>query len=304
MVASISEAIWNKFKLSCAIDYYMKLYRQSSSPSQYISKKFKVSCQPPTAPWLRLNEHLHRTDQNVGLLTAIMDGKHDVVVKIAPITGIKHEYDIGFVLNGIPNYVRYYCYFTCPDSVARLFDEKIELDKAELCQTSGIPDVGILVMSYYPTGNMNSYKWDAHNLVVLKNIIKQVASAVLLGYQRHGFVHNDLHLSNVLLRPSKKTSINYDGVVLETCGLYAIIVDFERSLIDSSMSNYRYAYQAIRGVMDLACSMGSNSDLVLQYDNRALMMLISSNAVIDRDMHRKIHALIDDMRVLFNKSKN
>jgi predicted HAD superfamily phosphohydrolase YqeG len=51
----------------------------------------------------------------------------------------------------------------------------------------------------------------------------------VFAYQNHGFLHNDLHLDNILFKKTKLLEIHYTDI--ETNGYKAVIMDFDKSFI-------------------------------------------------------------------------
>lgn len=65
-------------------------------------------------------------------------------------------------------------------------------------------------------------------LGLLKNVLKQICFGLMYSYEKIGFLHNDEHLGNVLLRITNKKSIRYGDLELPLEDLYAVITDFEK----------------------------------------------------------------------------
>jgi hypothetical protein len=56
----------------------------------------------------------------------------------------------------------------------------------------------------------------------------------MYAYEKIGFLHNDEHLGNILLRITNKKSIRYGDLELQLDDLYAVITDFEKSTIGTT----------------------------------------------------------------------
>ena len=56
--------------------------------------------------------------------------------------------------------------------------------------------------------------------------------SVFMAYQKYGFLHNDMHLDNILVKKTKKETIEYENRKIKTYGYKIVIMDFESSLIN------------------------------------------------------------------------
>lgn len=211
----------------------MELFRsQTISGSQRQSVKFQVPCQeqvtdgrPTTDPWLSITKLLEYTNGNVAILLG-KGGSKTVVVKFGDAREIAVEYKVAEDLYAarLPGFIKFLCMFQCRDNFKDLLAQNY-VARPHICEGAG-SDIGCIVMPFYPLGSMNNYAWKKHQIDQFKNVLKQVCFSLCVAYEKTGFVHMDLHAGNVLLRETKKPTIDYGHVVLPIVGRkYAIVMD-------------------------------------------------------------------------------
>lgn len=180
-----------------------------------------------------------------------------------------------------------------------------------LCKTTG-EDVGFIAMPHLALGSMNDVEWTRRNLNALKSVTKQVCCAILFAFETVGFLHNDLHLSNVLLKKTQKSSERY-GVHTVAIQTYApVIMDFGRSgtIAHPSLSlsanqlvpQPLHVYTEISHIMN-RLNMLEHSDIQLSFDVEFIRTCILSNAPITTVVYETVCNIIDAMTVLYSKSE-
>lgn len=92
-----------------------------------------------------------------------------------------------------------------------------------------------IIAEYLEMGNLGSNKL---NKSQLKSVIQQVLIASYLAYCKYGFMHNDLHLENILLRKTTEKNKKYDALVISTNGIEPVITDYDRSQFDSNKQSF------------------------------------------------------------------
>lgn len=277
----------------------MELSKSSETRSNSSSHKFRLPCQsrvdehPDTSKWLEIRKRL--SAESSVLQGLLLDNNRDIVVKYGKTNTITNEYIIANELekHHIPNMIKYYCFFVYKDVL-----EHVGI-KRHLCDPSGT-EVGYLVMPYYSLGDLHKHPWKRETLHQLKNVLTQVSYAVLYAYETCGFVHNDLHLYNILLRKTKKKHIQYGNISLEIDVYYAIIMDFERSTMN--IGNPRDVYHTIRDIINRAIGL-ENSDVMLGVDVSQLNIWMSDNTPITKEIYEKTKSVIDRITILYEKSK-
>jgi serine/threonine protein kinase len=201
-----------------------RLRRQSFSRNSRKphSQKFVLPCKDKVnngdVQWLEVKRRL---SEKADVLEAVLSSRKAVVVKYGDPATIEHEYSVSSDLQNEPNFMKYYCSFTCRDSAE--FRNRLWL-----CDGHGELK-GFAVMPHYELGSVGEYPWKKSEIMILKNVLLQAAFAILQAHSTTGFSHGDMHLDNLLMRKTKKTVIPYDAGDVKLLGVYAVISDFDLS---------------------------------------------------------------------------
>jgi serine/threonine protein kinase len=182
--------------------------------------------------------------------TSITEMNKNIVVKIGKVNKtIEKEYMIGKFLekHKLSGFINYICLFSCYDNTY----ENIELkNNKTLCSAKKEEDnmKTVLIMPYIQDGSIRNFKWNIDKYDVLKSVLLQSVATVFIAYQVCGFIHNDLHLDNILVKKTKKESINYAcndpsiNIMIKTYGYKIVIMDFESAMLviknKDAMSTY------------------------------------------------------------------
>lgn len=269
--------------------------------------KFKLDCkaritadQPTTSDWLVIESLLATTGGETGILKGILDKTKSVVAKFGVGAHMSKDYEAAKALSveEVPNCIKYMCFFTCNDTTANLLRQNYG-HRAYICNGPG-DGVGCIVMPYYSIGSMDAYPWRLATLPVLKACLCQLAGAMLTAFQSIGFVHNDVHLGNVLLRKTKKKELVYGEAQVATENMYPILMDFERSTLGAK--DPTPVYHNIRKLLHLACTSDA-SDLSLAFDEREINACISAGRPVDHEAYTIAWRAVASMRILYEKSK-
>lgn len=216
---------------------------RTSSPKSN-SYKFKLSCQeriteqtPTTIEWLKLMEQFNHESENVKIFQALLESNKKVVVKVGYTRNANNEYDIGKLLQHdlkLSTIMPFYCKFSCMDSFKSIGGIGVD----GLCGTkpSHVDNITVIVMPFCSLGRMDIFKWNRTNVDVYKSVLKHVVCSLLYAFESCKFNHNDLHMGNILLKKTKKTSIQYGDRkhLLIHGGLIPVLMDFERSQTSDS----------------------------------------------------------------------
>lgn len=126
--------------------------------------------------------------------------KEKVIVKI---TNGKQDniLEINKIIKNMPNIVQTYCSFSCLEN---LDDLDFKYDNVDgFCNSKDSETIITLeIMKKYKNGSLNKYKYKLELTEVI-NIIKQLLLAQLHIFNKIGFLHNDIHLSNILIEKMK-----------------------------------------------------------------------------------------------------
>jgi serine/threonine protein kinase len=191
----------------------------------------------------------------------------------------RKEYDIGERLfrMRIPGFMRYVCVFPC-------FDAAPHQESGRICRAepSEKNEKDVLVMPYLSEGSLASHSWDESNVLLLKSLLVQTVMSALIAYTTLGFVHNDLHLDNVLLRRTKKMTLDYHvggkQYSVATMGYNTVITDFGNSMVSVHTKDQRFFWYDLLNVfsrinLDLPLSHGRKivweDDRVIAFVKRA-----------------------------------
>jgi len=210
----------------------------SSSGSKFvINCKAITSESPTTSGWLDhiaalqiIPDHKALRMPHKKILEGIFENRRRVVVKVANDTQTLHnEWDIYQQLASlkIPGILKYYCYFTCNDTLTRIIT-----DQHTVCNGPG-NNTQVLVMDYVNAPSLKNYDWRTTTIDAMRSCIKQVILTAIEGFLACQFIHGDLHLDNVLVKQTKKAMIHYPltDVILPVNGLCTKLMDLEDSSV-------------------------------------------------------------------------
>jgi hypothetical protein len=262
------------------------------------SRKFKLDCRAPTNDWLELTRVIQSTrfDEMI-ILEGVLRESTEIVIKIGRTDILAKEYDTGKQLSDFPNFIRYYCSFNCLDTKDNL-ESLVQGRLKSVCTDNGETNIGVLVMPYYILGDIGNYVWREEELGLLKNVLKQICFGLMYAYEKIGFLHNDEHLGNILLRITNKKSLHYGDLELRLEDLYAVITDFEKSTIGTSGD----VYISIKKLLNLIC-VSEKSDIVLEYQEPRLTKLQTGNVVIKKKDYNTVNDIIDNIKIRYVRSK-
>jgi predicted unusual protein kinase regulating ubiquinone biosynthesis (AarF/ABC1/UbiB family) len=145
---------------------------------------------------------------------------------------------------------------------------------------------------------IESYGWREEELDVLKNVLKQICFSLMYAYEETGFLHNDEHLGNILLRKRSKSHLTYGDIELQLNGMYAVIMDFEKSTVGVPGD----VFSRIRKLIHLIC-VSDKSDIMLDYRDSEIMRLQSANVTIQKEDYSTVNDIIDNIKIRYVKSK-
>lgn len=177
-------------------------------------------------------------DEDSRVLLAYLDKNHskvNIVVKMGRENStIKNEYSISERLHktNCSGFIKFICIFECYDNNSS--------DK--ICQ--GTPEKNtkkeVLIMKYYNEGSVKRHAWTNSNLHILRSILIQTIYSLVVAYQNTGFIHNDAHLDNILIKRTTRTHNNYQIdrriIEIETNNYTCIIMDFENCFFTDKSS--------------------------------------------------------------------
>jgi serine/threonine protein kinase len=219
------------------------------------ANKYHINCnileKTPSMIPILLDKVIKNKD-DITVLESIINDKNitskqkHIVIKIGKINmRVEHEFMIGKFLEkyNIPGFVKYMCLFKCYDDIYQKIDMN-NIKSLSLCDARKEDEnmKAILVMPFISEGSIKTFKWNHDKYNVLKSIIQQTILSTFMAYQKYGFIHNDLHLDNILLKKTKKETIDYENRKIKTYGYKIVIMDFESSLININHSVGNLSY--------------------------------------------------------------
>jgi len=219
------------------------------------ANKYHINCnileKTPSMIPILLDKVIKNKD-DITVLESIINDKNItskqkyIVIKIGKINmRVEHEFMIGKFLEkyNIPGFVKYMCLFKCYDDIYQKIDMN-NIKSLSLCDARKEDEnmKAILVMPFISEGSIKTFKWNHDKYNVLKSIIQQTILSTFMAYQKYGFIHNDLHLDNILLKKTKKETIDYENRKIKTYGYKIVIMDFESSLININHSVGNLSY--------------------------------------------------------------
>jgi serine/threonine protein kinase len=275
-----------------------KMNRGGMNSSKTTSYKFNLSCaekakelQYDTQEWLQIQSQFDHSSDDYKIFSALLEGKKNIVVKVGTASKLTEEYEIGKVLSDCKNFIKFYCVFTCNNTL-----QNIDIEKS-LCKSQG-DTLDILVMPYYSLGRIDKYDWKRSNFNVLKSVLKHIVCSLLYAFVMKGFVHRDTHLGNILLKKTTKQSILYNKTEIETNNMLPIIMDFDRSTINKESVTVKQVYLDIQRVISLI-----RSELDIKINNSDIISIlnnyISDQIPVTEKVYTKLCNLIDKLEIDF-----
>ena len=224
--------------------------------------KYYIQCQEKS-DWIQ-DPFAMDVNQERAIVQAILkDGlrrkNQKIVVKIGTNEMLQKEYKIGEVIKNIPGFIRFICTMKCKDNLRRYRGDKI----ATICSKNpSDPEMNLLIMPYYEIGSVRKYPWERHP-EQFRSALTQLFLSLYIAFIQEGFIHNDIHIDNILLSQTKKETIEYilpNGRHLNvpTHGIRIHIMDFEyaflpvdRQEVHALLNDYRRIIYDIRFTTNL-----------------------------------------------------
>ena len=161
----------------------------------------------PTKKWLNplkklITEYINT--EGLFMISKFIDDEN-VIVKI---TKEKRNdiVEINRVIKDLPNFIETYCSFSCLENFNSLSNEY--KNSTDIEDNNKI--ITIEIMKKYKNGSLFKFQNKLNKKQVV-NILEQLTLAQIHAYSKEGFVHNDLHLCNILIHKLKKSiQIKYE----------------------------------------------------------------------------------------------
>lgn len=216
------------------------------------SYKLKLDCQarikwdePETRDWLELTQKFDHQSPDYVIFKGLLEKRHSVVAKIA-FSAYNQEFELAKQLEGLhlPTLLNYCCRFECLDD-----RRSLNYSSSYLCKKTG-DMIHVIIMPYVDGGQIDSWKWNRDNFDDLKQIMKHIVYTLLYAARNMGFIHNDLHVGNVLIKKTRRKEVSYgDFGALKVEGHIPIIMDYDRAYF--SMENNWLVYKDLNRLFSL-----------------------------------------------------
>ena len=216
------------------------LHKNRSSSIASETSKYYIKCDGiDTANRIEIMKLLQKQrDEDSRVLLAYLQqtySKVNIVVKMGRENGtIRKEYSISEHLHKMncSGFIQFICIFECYDNNSS--------DK--ICQ--GTPEKNtkkeVLIMKYFSEGSVKSHAWTNSNFHILRSILIQTIYSLVVAYENTGFLHNDSHLDNILIKRTSRTHNNYQIdrriIEIETNNYTCVIMDFENCFFTDKSS--------------------------------------------------------------------
>jgi hypothetical protein len=279
--------------------------------------KYFIECNNVSAKNINITERI-RNKNDISILRAVIENvsvsvsssssqNKNIVVKIGPENRtVRKEYFYSNTLheNKIPGFIKYTCIFSCYD------DTIINKDIDRICTAKPDKDLykDVLIMPYLQEGSVKNHSWKDNEFPVLKSLLLQSIFSLFLAYHEIGFLHNDLHFDNILMKKTSKTSIKYKyndrEYEIPTYGYMAIILDFDSSMM-TQKQNHQFYWSNLYNLLSRVNSDLTNKDgdLVNMLSNSEIIRFIDEQKNKNRNYENVFHifGMITDSEFEFIK---
>ncbi len=245
------------------------LHKHKSSRTR--SEKYYIHCTDPNktlTSYRMMDTSFQRTIVDAIQKEVNVHQRH-VVVKVMPMAYEQkavHEYTIGNTLQTIPGFIRFICLTGCTN--AGVYEHSRNPSFCSFAKQfyESHDTVQLLVMPYFPLSSMRTFAWYGKEHI-LRSCLQQIVMSLFIAFQTVGFLHNDLHLDNVLLRRTQKECIKYQDKTIVTHGIQIVIMDFEYSKINVDIERDENKEQLFYDLLQLFGDLTNEKGAHLQLEN-------------------------------------
>ena len=276
------------------------LHKNRSSSISSSTSKYYVKCDAvDTANRIEIVKLLQRQkDEDSRVLLAYLEQNHskvNIIVKMGrENTTIRKEYSISEHLHktNCSGFIKFICIFECYD----------DNSSDKICQ--GTPEQNtkkdVIIMKYFNEGSIKNHFWTNMNFHILRSILIQTIYSLVVAYHKTGFIHNDLHLDNILIKRTTRTHSNYQidklDIETETNNYTCVIMDFENCFFTDKSSPI-FFWKMIENVItrvgiELTNNKGDKVEVSNIYD---ILSYISKNKKNDYLLVLNIISMIERM---------
>jgi hypothetical protein len=231
----------------------------------------------------------------------------NIIIKIGPVNKIiRHEYEISQLLytQGASGFIRYYGMFSCYDHRHSIHDI------APLCSANHIPrnEKDVIIMPFIQHGSIESHHWSTSSIPQLRSLIKQTILVLVNAYHNYGFLHNDVHLGNILFQDTTTqtgTIQATDSRNIPNEGFEVILTDFAMSFFaKQSIETCQSFVQSLQGLFTQSRIQGDGPNIMVRMVNDIPIILFlnqydAAQYREPKDLIEPLFDLLDDWSVLF-----
>jgi len=190
----------------------------------------------PTTAWLNPIQKLKTNDissKGLIMLSKYMNN-HDVVVKITKNVNNQIIKKINDTVRGLTNFPAVFCVISCLESDINLETEYKNISGYCERSTDTNTEITLEIMKKYKRSLTEYVK--KLNLNAIKPLLQQILFAQLNAFEKTGFLHNDVHLGNILFdfKQNEEVELKYsfdkNNYVIKTHWI-VILMDFDKSII-------------------------------------------------------------------------
>jgi hypothetical protein len=284
----------------------MKLLKSENALRGKGITKFSLKCEDKDK-WFNLLKILYKNDNySAIILQGLYNNNKDIVLKVGIKEAIIKEYEIAEKLIKYPNFIRYYCKFICFDNIQKIIKNENMISTYYLCK-NGNNEIGILTMNYYNLGSIGNVNWNSENLIIIKNLLRQIIYCYLYTYSEIGFIHGDLHCDNILIKNKKVHEINYKfkKLIIDT---YEIrIMDFEKSKLNKNLelkfllTDIEKLFDSIKNNERYLVKFNYKNELLRKMKNKIMIENINSYSLNEKHFN-DLDVIIDSFYIEYTKN--
>ncbi len=228
------------------------LHKNRSSSISSDTSKYYIKCDAAdTANRIEIIKLLQKQrDIDSRVLLAYLNNNHNkinVVVKMGRENStIQKEYSISEHLYKMncSGFIKFICIFDCYDNNSS--------DK--ICQGNPEKDTKkeVIIMNYINEGSIKNHSWLNSNFHILRSLLQQTICSLVVAYHVTGFIHNDAHLDNILIKRTTKPKniykINENTIEVATNNYTCVIMDFENCFF-TDKSSHLFFWKTIENII-------------------------------------------------------
>jgi serine/threonine protein kinase len=257
--------------------YYIDCGRYAKNPESIEIETVLKNTKTPTVTILKAvatDETIRKKNRNIVVKisrTADKETKEYMAHK---------EYRIGKALSGINGFINYICIFGCFDDT----HNKIQTSEfAKICDADDKIEKNwnyVLVMPYIQEGSIENYNWTKENVEILKMMVMHTVMSLATAFEKVGFIHQDLHLQNVLFKKTKRQEIEYvlssgNRFVFPTMGYKVVIMDFEKAV--TGVKDTYHFWNDLSTFLRNVDSIRTNMNRIVEWDDSATATQFAKN---------------------------